>query len=166
MSSLFIALTILALLMTLVGVVGSVLPALPGPPFSWAALVLVYYTCSPHVSLSLVVIMGILTLSCSILDYFAPILVTKWGGGSRLSVIGSSVGVVAGLFFMPLGLVLGPLVGAFLGEMLATQQSHIAFRVAILSFVAFLVTAGIKLILSLLMTYFILISVLAVIIPS
>lgn len=155
MSTLFIILTVLAIILAIVGVVGSVLPALPGPPMSWAGMVIVYFTCAPHVSMTAVAVMGVLTLLCGILDYVAPIYVTKLGGGSRMSVIGSSVGVIAGLFFMPLGLILGPLVGAFIGEMMATNQSKIALRVAILSFVAFLVTSGIKLILALLMSYYI-----------
>ena len=158
MSTLFIILTVLAVIMTLVGVVGSVLPALPGPPFSWAALVIVYYTC-PKVSLTLVIVMGVLTLFSAILDYIAPVWVTKMGGGSRMSVIGSTLGVIGGLFFMPLGLILGPLIGAFLGELMETNQTNVAFRVAILSFVSFIITSGIKLILSLLMTYYIFLAI-------
>lgn len=156
MSTLFVVLSILAVILTLVGVVGSVVPALPGPPFSWAAMVIVYYICAPQVGLAAVVVFGILTLLAAILDYVAPVFVTKMGGGSRMAMLGSSVGVIVGLFFMPLGLILGPLAGAFLGEMMATNRANVAFRVAILSFIAFLVTSGIKLVLSLLMTYYVL----------
>ena len=139
--------------------VGSVVPALPGPPVAWSALVIAYYTCEPYVSVSAVVIWGVLTLFAAILDYVAPGYVTKLGGGSRMAVIGSTVGVFIGLTFMPLGLVLGPLVGAFVGEMMATNQTNVAFRVAILQFVSFLVTSGIKLVLSLIMSYYVLFAI-------
>lgn len=146
----------LLVILCLVSVIGSVVPALPGPPFAWAALVFAYFACEPYVSLTVVIVFGILTLLVAILDYVAPGFVTKIGGGSREAVIGSTVGVFVGMLFMPLGLVLGPLVGAFIGEMIATDQTSVALRVAFLQFISFLITSGIKLILSLVMSYFVL----------
>lgn len=142
----------------LISVIGSIVPALPGPPLAWSAMVFAYFACEPYVSLSAVVIFGVLTLLAAILDYVAPGFVTKLGGGSRMAVIGSTVGVFAGLTFMPLGLVLGPLVGAFVGELMATNQTNVAFRVAILQFVSFLITTGVKLVLSLVMSYYVLLA--------
>lgn len=161
MNALFFVLTFVAVILTIIGIVGSILPALPGPPFSWAALVIVYFTCPSAVSLPLVIVTGVLTLLAAIVDYVAPIYVTKWGGGSRQAIIGSSIGVIVGLFFMPLGLIFGPLVGSFVGEMMATNRSEVAFRVAILSFVSFLVTSGIKLLLAVVMTYYVLVAVIS-----
>lgn len=150
----------------LISVIGSVVPALPGPPFAWAALVFSYYACAPYVSLSAVVITGIMTLLVAVLDYVAPGLVTKLGGGSRMAVVGSTVGVFVGLTFMPLGLVLGPLVGAFVGEMIATSQLNIAFRVAVFQFISFLITSGIKLILSLVISYMVILALIETITQS
>lgn len=148
----------LLIALCLISIIGSILPALPGPPLAWAAMVFAYFACEPYVSLSAVVVFGVLTLLAAILDYVAPGFVTKLGGGSRMAVIGSTVGVFAGLTFMPWGLVLGPLVGAFVGELMATNQTNVAFRVAILQFVSFLITTGVKLVLSLVMSYYVLLA--------
>jgi hypothetical protein len=53
---------------------------------------------------------------------------------------------------MPVGLVVGPLVGAFAGELLSTRQTGKALRVALLSFLSFLLSTGYKVILCLVMT--------------
>lgn len=148
----------LLIALCLISIIGSILPALPGPPLAWAAMVFAYFACEPYVSLSAVVVFSVLTLLAAILDYVAPGFVTKLGGGSRMAVIGSTVGVFAGLTFMPWGLVLGPLVGAFVGELMATNQTNVAFRVAILQFVSFLITTGVKLVLSLVMSYYVLLA--------
>lgn len=67
---------------------------------------------------------------------------------------GAAIGTVAGLFFMPWGLVLGPFVGAFIGEMLHDRTDNArAFRVAFGSFLAFVLGTGLKLVVSLLMTF-------------
>jgi uncharacterized protein len=69
-------------------------------------------------------------------------------------VWGSTIGVFAGLFFMPAGLVIGPLAGAFIGEIMHESNLGKAVKVALMSFVAFLLTTGLKLVISLMMTYY------------
>jgi len=95
-----------------------------------------------------------LTVVAEVLDYIAPIWMAKAGGGSRAAITGSTVGLVLGLFFMPVGLVVGPLVGAFAGELLSTRQTAKAIRVALLSFLSFLLSTGFKVILCLVMTVY------------
>ena len=74
--------------------------------------------------------------------------------GSRQATRGAAIGTVAGLFFMPWGLVLGPFAGAFIGEMLHDRTDNArAFRVAFGSFLAFVLGTGLKLVVSLLMTF-------------
>ena len=89
------------------------------------------------------------------LDYIAPIWLTKLGGGSKQAIWGSTIGVFIGLFFMPVGLIVGPLAGAFVGEFMHEQQLGKAIHVALMSFLAFLLTTGLKLVASLLMTFYV-----------
>ena len=82
----------------------------------------------------------------SLLDYVAPTWFTNRSGGSKRATRGTFIGTILGLFFMPWGLIVGPFVGAFVGELLAERTTGQALRVALMSFVAFLRTTGIKVI--------------------
>ncbi len=160
MTTLTICLLILAVVLTLVGVAGAILPALPGPPFSLAGLIIVYFALPGSVSLTLLIVMGILTIVAAALDYLAPIILTRVGGGSKEAMLFTTLGLVVGLFFMPLGLILGPLVGAFVGEYSHSAQLGKALWVAFISFLSFLFTTVIKLILAAMMTYYIILAIL------
>lgn len=154
MTILFIILVIIAIVAAIVGILGAILPVLPGPPLNFAALFLVF-CCRPNtVSLTVLIVMLILTVLVTVLDYIAPAIVTKMGGGSSYATKGSILGVIAGLFFMPLGLILGPIIGAFIGELLHGSAVTHSLKVAALSFISFLLTTGFKLLLSLVITYY------------
>ena len=84
-------------------------------------------------------------LVVSLLDYVAPVWLTNKGGGSPSATRGATAGMIVGLFFPPWGLLLGPFFGAFLGELIAHAPAGKALRVALLSFVGFLLTTGFKL---------------------
>ena len=148
-------LLVLALLLALAGIVGSILPALPGPPLSWTGLLIAYFIMPAVVTLTLLLVMLALTIATQVIDYVAPVWITKAGGGSKAAITGSTVGLLLGLFFMPLGVIVGPLAGAFVGEMMSTNQVGRATRIALLSFLSFLLTTGLKLVLCCLMTYYI-----------
>lgn len=150
---------LLAIILALVGIIGAVLPALPGPPLSYASLVTIYFTCPGAISGELMIWMLALTIIVSVLDYIAPVWLTKVGGGSKAAIYGSTIGLLAGLFFMPIGLILGPLAGAFLGEISNNSSLGKATRVAMMSFISFLLTTGLKLVLSALMAYYAIIAV-------
>lgn len=155
MSTLIWILILLAIIVCLVGIIGAILPALPGPPLCWASLFTVYFACPGGVSTAVLLWMLGLTILVTVLDYVAPIWLTKLGGGSKAAVWGSTLGLIAGLFFMPVGLIIGPLVGAFIGEM-THNSSDVgqSVKVAAMSFIAFLLTTGLKLVSCLLMTYY------------
>ena len=154
MTVLIIIVLLIAVLLSLTGIVGAIAPALPGPPLSFAALLTVYFTCPGTISTELLIWMLVLTIIVSVLDYVAPIWLTKVGGGSKAAIWGSTLGLIAGLFFMPIGLIVGPLAGAFFGEMTNNSSVGKATRVALMSFVSFLLTTGAKLVLSALMTFY------------
>lgn len=133
-------------MLLIVAVVGAVLPALPGPPLAWVALLLVYFAIPGGVSAAVLIWMLVLTLLVTLLDYVAPAVTTKWGGGSKAAVWGATLGVLVGLFFSPAGLILGPLVCAFIAEFIQEQNLGKSIRVALWSFLAFLLTTGLKLV--------------------
>lgn len=154
MDVLVIILILIAIIVALVGIIGAIVPAIPGPPLCFGSLVIAYFTSPGYISEMLLGVMFIVTILVTILDYIAPIWLTKLGGGSKQAMWGSTLGVFAGLFFMPLGLIIGPLAGAFVGEMMHDNNTGKAMRVALMSFVAFLLSTGVKLIASLLMTFY------------
>ena len=135
--------TVLIIIVLLIAVLLSLIaPALPGPPRSFASLLTVYFTCPGTISTELLIWMLVLTIIVSVLDYVAPIWLTKVGGGSKAAIWGSTLGLIAGLFFMPIGLIVGPLAGAFFGEMTNNSSVGKATRVALMSFVYLLLGTG------------------------
>lgn len=142
-----IFLAILSGILIGVGVVGSVLPVLPGPPIAWVGLLVLYFTKYADFSVSFMVITAAIMIVVTALDFLIPAWGTKKFGGSKAGVTGSAVGLVVGLFFGPLGIVLGPFAGAFLGEIIANgTEFKLALKSATGSFIGFLLSTGLKLI--------------------
>lgn len=154
MSVLSILLILLALVLALTGVLGAILPALPGPPLTFVSLLMAYLMFPGMVSDSLLLTMAILTVVVLALDYVAPIWLTRLGGGSKRAEWGATLGIIAGLFFLPLGIILGPLLGAMVGELTAGGNITKAIKVGLMSLISFLLTTGMKLTLSLVMTFY------------
>ncbi len=151
------ALLIIALVLALVGLIGSVLPVLPGPTLSWVGWLLVYFAGkevavdgeAAAVSLTSVVVWGIVLVVVSLLDNFGSTWLTSRMGGSKWGTRGCFIGMLVGMFcFPPIGLIVGPFVGAFVGEILGNASTGRALKVAFISFIAFLLTTGLKLIYS------------------
>ena len=142
-------LIILALVFGIVGLLGSVLPALPGAPLSYIGLLLLLPCEGVEISTASLWIYAILLAIVSILDYIAPVWLTNLSGGGKQATRGSMAGLIAGLFFFPpWGLIIGPFVGAFIGELMEGASKGKAFKVALMSFVGFLLTTGLKIVYS------------------
>lgn len=140
-------LIIFALVCAIVGVLGSILPALPGPPFSYLGLLLLLPCEGADISKTALWVYGILLVIVTILDYIAPVWLTNASGGSKQATRGSMIGLIVGLFvFPPWGLIFGPFVGAFLGELMTQSSKSKALKVALMSFLGFILTTGMKII--------------------
>ena len=140
---------ILALVFGIVGLAGSILPALPGAPLSYIGLLLLLLCDGADISSASLWAGAIFLVIVSVLDYIAPIWLTNASGGSKQATRGSVIGMVAGLFFFPpWGLIFGPFIGAFLGELMAHATTGKALKVAMMSFLGFVLTTGMKLIYS------------------
>ena len=137
-------LLILALLLALIGAIGAVLPGLPGTPVSFIALLLLIFCDGNDITTTALIINGILAVVITALDYVAPVWLTKKSGGSKYGTWGTTIGLVIGMFFGLPGILLGPFLGAYIGELIAKTPSDKAFKVAAMSFVAFMLTTGIK----------------------
>ncbi len=141
-----IAFAILAGLLVLAGLVGSILPFLPGPPLGWLGLLTIHFTVYETYSTTFLAVTFGVMVGITLLDYLIPIWGTKKFGGSRAGVWGSTIGLVVGLFFGPVGIIAGPFVGAFLGEFLVNRSEYrVAMRSAGGAFVGFLLGTGLKL---------------------
>lgn len=145
------ALLVFAILALLIGILGSVLPALPGPPLSWTALLMLYFTTYVEYDWNLLIITGVAAAVITILDYVIPSLTTKKFGGTKYGIWGCNIGLVISLFGLPfgpqglLGVAFWPFAGALVGELLNKQTSEKALKSAFGSFVGFLSGTLIKL---------------------
>lgn len=150
-----VLLVILGGIALLIGIAGSFLPVLPGPPIAWAGLLLLHYSDYAQFSQRFLIITAIVTIAVVALDYIVPAWGTKKYGGSKAGQTGALLGVVVGLFAGPVGIILGPFLGAFIGELIhdSSDQSR-ALRAAWGSFIGFLVGTGIKVILCLAFAWF------------
>lgn len=141
-----IVLLILAIICFIVGIAGSILPGLPGPPLSYLGVWLVQWSGFAHFSTAFLIGTGVVMLIISAVDYFLPPLITRTTGGSKYATVGSIVGMIVGIFLTPIGMVLGMILGAFIGEFLfAKQTAGDAFKAAMGALGGFIIGTGMKL---------------------
>ncbi|WP_333854334.1 DUF456 domain-containing protein [Epilithonimonas sp.] len=118
MDSVFI--DIIALVLLFIGMLGTFLPILPGLLLSICGLLIFKFGTENDMPMLYVWIFAFLTLISTVLNYVIPSKTNKKYGGTRYGSIGSFIGTLLGLFFIPipLGFLIGMLLGVFLGELL------------------------------------------------
>lgn len=136
------------------GIVGSVLPFLPGPPLCYVALLLQQFRTHKPFSTTFLVTWAVIVAVVILLDYLVPLYGTKRFGGTKYGLWGCSLGFLAAFWMGPWGIVFGPFIGAFIGEWLANRDAPQAMQAAIGSLVGFLFGTGIKLVTCLVMGYY------------
>lgn len=141
-------LAVLAFIFSLIGIAGCIVPALPGVILSYAGFVCAYFCSYSQISTAVLWIWLAVTVFVSVADYFLPAYMTRRFGGSRAGAIGATIGTVVGFFFIPpLGILLGPFVGAVIGELCHNREDiPKAILVGFGSFLSFIVGTGLKLI--------------------
>lgn len=131
----------------IIGILGSFLPVLPGPPISWVGLLLLYLTKGIELNYWALGITLFIALIIVIIDYIIPAQGTKRFGGSKYGIWGTNIGLVIGLFFPPIGFIIGAFVGAFIGELIYdSKDQNRALKAATGSFLGFLAGTFIKLV--------------------
>lgn len=142
---------IIAIIFAVLGIAGSVLPFLPGPPFSWLALLCVYFSSSatsPMETSSLLYWL-IPTVTICLVDIFLPGLFARFHGGHKAAGHGATIGMFAGMVYRPLGLLFGTFIGAFLGELLFGKTGYkTSFKAAVGAFASYFIAILIKLVFS------------------
>lgn len=149
-------LTIIALLCGIVGIIGSIVPILPGPALSFIGLVCAYFGSSSYITTTMLWVWGVVTAVVCVMDYILPAYFSRMFGGSKAGMTGATIGIFAGMLMGPIGVIVGPFAGAVLGEMVG-QHSTLsqALKVGFGSFLSFIVGTGIKLVVAVMMTYYI-----------
>lgn len=148
------ALIIFAVVLAIVGIIGSIVPGLPGPPLSWVGMLLVYLANKagavedPMSTTVLLVWLGI-TVIVSVLDYIIPSGMTRMAGGHKAASTGALIGLFVGMFLTPVGVVMGALLGAFIGELMVNDKGvWAAFKAGAGAFLGFILGTGLKLVCS------------------
>jgi uncharacterized protein len=143
----------LALIVMLVGLVGNILPIVPGTPLIFLAILgYGFYNHFTSLGIWFILIMGLLTMLSAIADYLGSLYGAKKYGASRLGIWGSIVGGIIGIFVAPpFGILLGPLLGAVIGEMCSGNSTDKALSVGWGTLVGLLGSTIVKLVIGLTM---------------
>ena len=149
-----VALIVFAVVFAILGIIGSIVPGLPGPPLGWVGMLLVYFADKvgerpdPMTTTCLLIWLGV-TVIVTILDYIIPVETTRMTGGHKAASTGAILGLIAGMLIPPLGIILGSLLGAFLGELMVNDKGlWPAFKAGAGAFLGFLLGTGLKLVVS------------------
>lgn len=153
---------VFAILALIVGIVGCVVPVLPGPLLSFTSLLIISLPGNFSLyKLRTLIILGVLALLSQFLDNIFPVLASKKAGAGKGGTWGSVVGMLLGMFiFPPLGVFIGAFLGALLGEILFNKENEeplkaalgvfkgtllgILFKLSVSAVIGFYLIAGIR----------------------
>ncbi len=109
---------VLAGILIVIGLAGTILPALPGVPLVFAGMLVAAWAGGfAEISVVTVVVLGVLTALAMAADFVATLLGAKGFGASRWALVGAALGAVVGLFAGVIGLIVGPMLGAVVAEL-------------------------------------------------
>jgi uncharacterized protein YqgC (DUF456 family) len=149
-------LMIIALIAGAIGLLGVILPVLPGTILSFGGMICAYFVQGSTITMTQLVICGILSIIVVVLDYLLPGYFTKLFGGTKAGITGATIGTFVGFLFGIPGIILGPFFGAVIGEMVGSKTTFDnAINIGLGSMLSFLVGSGIKLIVGVYMMFYI-----------
>ena len=137
-------------ILVLVGIAGCVVPVLPGPPISYVSLILLSLAYRwKAFSADFLIVMGVLTVVVTVLDFILPVYLPKRYGASKFGIWGSIFGMIAGMiFFPPFGLIIGTFLGAVLGELAFNRDKRASLKAALGVFIGTIAATLLKVSLS------------------
>ncbi|MBE9491255.1 MAG: DUF456 domain-containing protein [Bacteroidetes bacterium] len=155
----------IGIILLIVGIIGCILPIIPGQAISYFSLLMLQLTKKAPFNENFLVIMALIMVGVTIMDYVVPIYGTKKFGGTKKGLWGSAIGLIFGIIILPfmgivigpfgiLGIILGPFAGAYIGESMAGRDSKTALRAAFGSFIGFLAGTMMKLAYSIIVAYY------------
>jgi uncharacterized protein len=144
---------ILGVLLLIIGFLGCIVPALPGPPISYGGLLLLLFLSGMNEIMenNMLIWTGVAVVFVTVIDYLLPIWGTKKFGGTKAGVRGSTIGLLGAIIFPilgPLTLIVAPFLGALIAEIIAGQSKKIALKSALGSFIGFVGGTLLKLVVS------------------
>ena len=143
---------VMSVLLIVLGLAGTVLPALPGPALVLAGIVVgAWIDDFTRVGAVTVAVVAVLAALAWLLDYLAGLMGARRAGASRQALIGATLGTVAGLFMGFVGVFVMPFVGAIAGEYLAQRDHGRALTVGLYTWVGIMLGLVAKVVLSLVM---------------
>ena len=159
-------LIVAAIVVLIIGLIGDIIPGIPGTPVSYLALLLIHWTDKYSYTQQEIIILGLICVAITVLDYVVPVWGTKKFGGTKAGVRGSTIGLVVGIIVLPmLGIVLGPFgllgilggpfVGAYIGEKMGGTPDDKAWQSAFGSFIGFITGTLMKVVYTLVIGYFV-----------
>jgi uncharacterized protein len=145
MAALDIALWVIAAAMIVIGVAGTVLPALPGVALIFAGIALAAWIDGfTRISGWTVLVLGMLAAMAFVADYAASVLGARRAGASRLALAGAAIGVIAGIFAGLIGVVIFPFIGAVIGQFAGQRDLRRAGRVGVATWIGLAVGTAVK----------------------
>jgi uncharacterized protein len=155
------AILIIVIIIMIIGALGTILPAIPGTPLIFGtALVYGIYEGFHQTSLTMMVILGLITILSILIDYFAGVVGAKKYGASKYGTWGAIIGGVIGIFFGIIGLFIGPFLGAVIGELVAGKQINDSLKIGFGSFMGLIGGSLLKFTLAVIMIIYFLYTVL------
>lgn len=146
---------VLGSLCMLAGLLGCILPILPACPLNYLGIILLHLTDKVQFTTKQLILFALLVIFVQVLDYLTPIIGAKKFGGSKAGIWGCTIGIIFGLFlFPPFGIVLGPFLGALIGELLSGKDHQKAIKAGLGSFVGFLFGTVSKVVVSMILMYY------------
>jgi len=151
---------ILCSVLLFVGLIGVFVPIIPGIPLAWLGLfIYAIGTGFDRISLLVVVILFILMVIISVMDFLAPMWGAQKYKASKFGILGAFLGLIAGVITFNLwGIIFGPFIGAFSFEVIARRRLKGAFNAAVGTFIGFIAGTLIKIIFISIMSGFFIIS--------
>ncbi len=145
---------IIGTVLSILGIIGCIIPALPGPPFNFIALLLLLIIDPDLFSLEFIIIIGALNVIILLLDYVLPVIGAKIYGATKYGIWGSIIGLLLGLiFFPPFGMILGLFFGTIIGELIGGKKGSGVLKAGLASFVISIFMIVLKVSFSIYMTY-------------
>ncbi len=149
-----IALAVIGAVLMVLSIVGCIAPVLPSVPLAYIGIIVLQISDYGDFSTSFLVIWAVLTVLLTALSYVIPALGTKKLGGSKYGERGCFAGTVIGVFFGPLGIIIGPFIGAVAGELLGGKEFEAALKSGLGSFLGFIASTFINLLACVALSFF------------
>lgn len=146
---------VLGIILIILGFIGCIVPALPGPPFAFLALLVIKLTKSSIFTTDFILIMAIITAAVYFLDFILPLAGARIFKASKQGIWFSIIGMVIGIFFFPpFGVIIGLFLGAITGELIAGKAKTQAVKIGFVSFLFSLSAILLKITVVGVMTYY------------